>query len=402
MRIGGGRICWSFKFTPVFDPRMQWDRNWVGLRASILLTFAVAALSVGTGIVNIATTTVAGPLGEYVPMIVRRTVGFTGTLTGFLTLAAAFMLRRRFRVGWYLTMVMLPITAIQGLLQASSYSYPLVVLSLVTLPVVVLNRRRFTNQLNLTTTQLAATAALVAAQVYGTAGTYALRDEFNGVDSLTDAFYYTLVTGSTVGYGDIYAQSEQARLFAMSAILLSVASFAVALGVVLTPMIEARLSAAFGRMTEQQLDTFENHVLVLGYGDLTEPILEELETQAEFVVITDDEVTTRQLTNREVHVLNADPSDEAPLRSAGIERARAVIAATANDADDALSILTARELNPDIHIAVGVSQRENVSKLKRAGADTVISPAAIGGHLLVEAAMGKGGGEQEANDILGE
>ncbi|WP_053948910.1 NAD-binding protein [Halolamina sediminis] len=381
---------------------MQWDRDWLGVRASILLTFAVAALSVGTGIVNISTTTVTGPLAPYIPPIVRQTVGFTGAVTGFLTLAGAFMLRSRYRLGWYLTVVMLPITAAQGLLQASEYSYPLVALSLIALPVVALNRRTFDNELDLTTTQLAATGSLVAAQAYGTAGTYAFRDEFHGVDSLTDAFYYTLVTGSTVGYGDIYAQTEQARLFAMSAILLSVASFAVALGVVLTPMIEARLSAALGRMTEQQLDTFENHVLVLGYGDLTEPILEELEDQAKFVVITEDETVTRRLTNHDVHVLTADPSDEEPLKNAGIDRARAVIAATNNDANDALSILTARELNPEIHIAVGVTARENVSKLKRAGADTVISPAVIGGHLLVEAAMGRGDSEREASDLLGE
>ena len=381
---------------------MQWDRDWVGVRASILLTFAVAALSVATGIINISTTTVGGPLAEFVPPIVQQTVGFTGALTGFLTLAGAFMLRNRYRVGWYLTVAMLPITAVQGLLQASSYSYPLVVLSLLALPVVLLNRRTFDNELDLTTTQIAATGSLVAAQAYGTMGTYALREQFHGADSLTDAFYYTLVTGSTVGYGDIYAQTEQARLFAMSAILLSVASFAVALGVVLTPMIEARLSAALGRMTEQQLDTLENHVLVLGYGDLTEPILEELEDQVQFVVITEDEAATRRLANRDVRVLTADPSDEEPLRNAGIDRARAVIAATNSDADDALSILTARQLNPDIHIAVGVTQRENVSKLKRAGADTVISPAAIGGHLLVEAAMGQGDSEREANDLLGE
>ncbi|GAB7012154.1 NAD-binding protein [Halolamina salina] len=381
---------------------MQWDRDWLGVRASILLTFAVAALSVGTGIVNISTTTVTGPLAPYIPPMVRQTVGFTGALTGFLTLAGAFMLQSRYRLGWYLTVVMLPITAAQGLLQASEYSYPLVALSLITLLVVLLNRRTFDNELDLTTTQLAATGSLVAAQAYGTAGTYAFRDEFHGVDSLTDAFYYTLVTGSTVGYGDIYAQTEQARLFAMSAILLSVASFAVALGVVLTPMIEARLSAALGRMTEQQLDTLENHVLVLGYGDLTEPILEELEDQVRFVVITEDEAATRRLANRDVHVLTADPSDEEPLESAGIDRARAVIAATNSDAEDALSILTARQLNPEIHIAVGVTQRENVSKLKRAGADTVISPAAIGGHLLVEAAMGKGDSEREASDLLGE
>ncbi|MEF8801707.1 MAG: NAD-binding protein [Halolamina sp.] len=382
---------------------MKLDRDWLGTRASILLTFAVAGLSVATGLVNIsAPAAVAGPFVEYVPMIVRQTAGFTGTLTGFLTLAGALQLRKGYRFGWYWTIVMLPVTAVQGLLQASRYSYPLVVLSLVALVVVTSNRRRFSRDLDLTTTQIAAIASLVAAQVYGTMGTYALQEEFTGVDSLTDAFYFTLVTGSTVGYGDVTPLTDTARLFGMSVLLLSVASFAVALGVVLTPAIEARLSHALGRMTDSQLDMLENHVVVLGYGDLTEPILEELEGNAPFVVITEDESVARKLASRDIHVLTADPSDEEPLRKAGIERARAAIAATLRDADDALAILTARELNPDLHIAAGVTQRENVSKLKRAGADTVISPANIGGHLLVESAMGGEDSERQANELLGE
>jgi voltage-gated potassium channel len=382
---------------------MEVDRDWLGTRASVLLTFAVAALSVATGIVNIsATSAVAGPFAGYVPAVVRQTAGFTGTLTGFLTLAGALQLRNGYRIGWYWTVVMLPVTAAQGLLQASRYSYPLVVLSSVALLVVGINRRRFSRALDLTTTQIAAIASLVAAQVYGTMGTYALRTEFTGVESLTDAFYFTLVTGSTVGYGDVTPLTDTARLFGMSVLLLSVASFAVALGVVLTPAIEARLSHALGRMTDSQLDMLENHVVVLGYGDLTEPILEELEGKAPFVVITEDESVARKLASRNIHVLTADPSDEEPLQRAGIERARAAIAATLRDADDALAILTARELNPAIHIAAGVTQRENVSKLKRAGADTVISPADIGGHLLVESAMGGEDSERQANELLGE
>ena len=382
---------------------MKLDRDWVGARASILLTFAVAILSVGTGLVNIsASVPVTGPFAGYVPAIVRQTAGFTGTLTGFLMLAGALQLRRGYRLGWYWTLVMLPVTAAQGLLQASKYSYPLEVVSLLTFFVLLLNRKAFTRKMDLSTTQLAAIGSLIAAQLYGTLGTYALRDEFNGVRNLTDAFYFTLVTGSTVGYGDVTPATDMARLFGMSVLVLSVASFAVTLGVVLTPAIEARLSSALGRMTEAQLDMLENHVLVLGYGELTEPILEELEAKAGFVVITDDEGAARRLSGEDVHVLTADPSDEEAQTEAAIKRAQAAIAATQNDADDALAILTARELNPDIHIAAGVTQRENVSKLKRAGADTVISPATIGGHLLVESALGEDDGERQADELLGE
>ena len=376
------------------------EREWIGTRASIGLTFAAALLSIATGIVSI-TTLAPGPLSPYVPDVVQRTAGFTGTLTGFLLLASAFSMRRGYRVGWRGTVVLLPVTAGQGLLQANLFAYPLVVLSAVALPVVALNRRHFSLALELTTSQLAALTALVAAQAYGTAGSYALRDQFTNLDSLTDAFYFTLVTGSTVGYGDVTPQTEVARLFGVSVLLLSVSSFAVALGVLLTPAIEARLAKTLGRMTEAQLDLLEDHVIVLGYGELTEPILEELAGR-DFVVVTDDEAAVRRLTDRDVTALAADPSDEETQRRVGIERARAVIAATQSDADDALAVLTARQLNPEVHVAAAATERENVNKLKRAGADTVISPAIIGGHLLAESAMGSTDSEERADELLGE
>ena len=273
---------------------MDW-RELTGGHAAILLTFAVAVLSVVTGIANIGAPSVPfEPLRAYVPAFVRTTAGFTGTLTGFLMLVSAFGLRRGLRAAWTSTMVLLPLTATQGLLQSNELSFPLVGLSAVNLLVLVVNRRRFDRELDVTATQLAAVLAIGGAQVYGTAGAYALRDQFSGMDSLVDAFYFALVTGSTVGYGDITPQTDFARLFGMSALLVTVSSFAVALGVLLTPAIEARLSKALGRMTETQLDLLENHVLVLGYGDLTEPIVEELlDARTEFVVVTESDQRAR-------------------------------------------------------------------------------------------------------------
>jgi voltage-gated potassium channel len=306
-------------------------------------------------------------------------------------------------MGWYAAVVLLPLTAIQGLLQAWTYSYPLVVLSLLALLVLLLNYRRFTRELEVGTTQVAAIAAVIGAQAYGTFGTYALRESFTNVVSLTDAFYFTLVTGSTVGYGDITPTSEIARWFTMSALLLNVASFAVALGVVLAPAIEARLSRALGRMTQTQLELLDNHILVLGYGDLTEPILEELRSAGdiEFVVITPDESSARMLSEEGVEVLTAEPSDETPLERAQIGSARAVVAATNDDAADALSILTARQLNPDVRIVAAATQRENIDKLRRAGADQVISPTTLGGHIIVDCAFGADS-EDATTDLLGD
>ncbi|MFC4248662.1 NAD-binding protein [Natribaculum luteum] len=366
--------------------------NWpriVTTRVAVGLALAVALLSVATGIVNIERNVVFGPLASHVPELVRDTAGFTGALTGFLMVASALALRRGLRAGWYATIVLLPITALQGLLQASQYSLPLVALSLLTIPILVLTRERFDRSLALTTTQIAAGSALVGVQAYGTFGAYALREDFDGVATLLDAFYFTLITSSTVGYGDIGPESAEAMLFTMSLVVLGVASFGIAIGALVGPAIQARISKTLGKMTESELELLDNHVLVLGYGDLTEPIVSELvAADVPFVVVTEDEAVATRLIDRDVKVLTADPSDEEPLRRAKIDDARAILVATDHDAEDALAVLTARQLRPNVRIVTAATDRENTKKLKRAGADDVIALAELGGHLLVRSALG--------------
>ena len=354
----------------------------------------VALLSVATGIINIGSTTVSGPLAEFIPPTVQQTVGFTGALTGFLMLGSVWGLRRGLRVAWISTLVLLPVTALQGLAQSSIQSYPLIGLSVFSFLTLLWNRRLFGRELDLSTTQLAALAAIVGAQVYGTVGTFALRDEFNNVETLTDAFYYTLVTASTVGYGDVspVAGSDRATLFAMSVIVVGTASFAVALGTLLTPAIEARLATALGNMSDSQLDLLDDHIIVVGVGDLTAPILEEVaDRKQQFIVISRDQDRAQRLRERGYEVITADPTEDEPLKRAGIDRARALLVATNDDAQDALVILAARELAPDLRIVVAATERENEKKLRRAGADEVLSPAAIGGHMLVLSAFDEKG-----------
>lgn len=359
-------------------------------RAATLLVGVVGVVSILTGIANIATPTrVTGPLAGVVPPAVAAAAGFTGTLTGFLLLLSAFGMRRGLRAAWLVSLALLPITLTQGLIQTSELSIPLIVLSAVTLPSVWVSRGRFDRALSLSPTQYAAGTAIVAVQLYGTAGTFALRREFANVDTVLDAFYYTLVTASTVGYGDAIPTSQTARLFSLTVLLLGVASFGVAISALLAPAIEARFSEVLGRMTQAQLELLEDHVIVLGYGELTEPIVNELgERSTPFVVVTDDESAASRLSGRPFDLFRGDPSDEATLRQVNVDSARAVVTATNDDGRDALAILTARELDPDVWIVAAAAERENVAKLRRAGADTVVSPAAIGGHLLVESALG--------------
>ncbi|MDF9745723.1 NAD-binding protein [Natrinema salsiterrestre] len=374
--------------------RARLPDNWrrvLTTRAAIALVLLVALLSVATAVVNIGTNAVGGPLAEFVPDAVQSAAAFTGALTGFMMVGSALALRRGLRTGWWATLLLLPLTAAQGLLQSSPYSFPLVVLSLVSIPVLLLTRKRFTKPLSLSTTQIAAGAALVGVQVYGTIGGYALREDFDGISSILDAFYFTLITSSTVGYGDVTPNtgSTEAMLFTMSVLVLGVASFGIAIGALVGPAIQDRISKTLGKMNDSEIELLDQHILVLGYGELTEPIVDELsDSGREFVVVTNDREAAATLGDRDVPVVTGDPSDEEPLNRAKVDRAVAILVATNNDAEDALAILTARQLAPTTRIVAGATDRENVKKLERAGADAVISPSMLGGHLLVRSALG--------------
>jgi len=372
-----------------------------GPRLTVALTLLVGVLSVATGVARIGQGPPVWAVLTVVPAIVQEVVAFTGAFTGFLLIGSAFGLRRGLRVAWYLTLLLLPLTALQGLLQSSALSIPLVALSVLAMWDLLGNRGRFDRRLALSQAQLAAGTALVGAQAYGTVGTYALRDSFANVSSPVDAFYYTLVTASTVGYGDAVPKTSEAKLFGMSVLVVGTASFAIALGTLFGPAIEARFQRALGRMSDSQLDLLTNHVVVLGHGDLTDVILEEL-AGSEFLVVTPDAEWASAVGDRPVDVFVADPSDEETLTRARIDEAQAVVVATNDDAQDALAVLTARHLNPDVNIVAAATNRENVEKLRRAGADTVISPATIGGHLLVESAFGRTDSEEVARRIVEE
>lgn len=108
-------------------------RDWLGPKPAIYLTTLVAVLSVATGLVNVGAQSISGPLAAFVPPAVQRTAGFTGTLTGFLMLVSAFGLRRRLRTAWYSTVILLPVTALQGLVQTNVASLPLIALSVLSM-----------------------------------------------------------------------------------------------------------------------------------------------------------------------------------------------------------------------------------------------------------------------------
>ena len=369
-------------------------------RLALVLVAGVGTLSLLTGVINLAPSVWATPLARYVPEVIQTAVALTGAFTGFAMLVTAWGLKRRLSVAWQSAVVLLPVTALQAVAQSSLLSLPLFVLSLAALPTTLASRRAFDREVSFTQTQWSGVGALLAVLLYGTIGSYLLREHFQNLNTPLDALYYTVVTASTVGYGDVTATSPLGRAFAVSVVVLGIAGFGLAAAALLVPAMENQLLRALGRMTQTELELLRDHLIVLGYSDLTEPILTELEDRVEVVVITEDDDTATRLADRGYDVFVADPTDESILERAQISEAAAVVAATDDDADDALAVLTVRQLDSDVRIVSAATERENVEKFKRAGADVVISPATIVGHLLVEAALSGADAEEVAERVL--
>jgi voltage-gated potassium channel len=147
-------------------------------------------------------------------------------------------------------------------------------------------------------------------------------------------------------------------------------------------------------MTASELTLLEDHVLVLGYGDLTEPLLERLAADTDIVVLTTDTEVVSALRERDVNVLTADPTDESSLLDARIDVARGVVAATDDDARNTLAVLAARQTNPDVRVVAAANDPRHVDKLRGVGADEVISPAVLGGQRLGRSVLDEDEGEE--------
>jgi len=374
-------------FEAVFYPE---DRipfvNWgefSGARPTVVLTGIITLLAFVTGLSNLSQTlvTLEGPLASVLPMA-NSLARFAGVLFAFALGPVTAGLRRRKRIAWQVAIVILPLLGLLPLTTLQTTDIPLLLVILVTFPLLVRNRHNFDRSIDLSPLQIASLFSIVGVGLYGTMGAYGLRNQFLELDSWSDAVYYVVVTIATVGYGDITPTTPVAKWFSLSVILFGTGAFTIAVGALIGPAIESRMAAAFGNMTASELTLLEDHILVLGHGDLTESLLETLPDGTDVVVVTQDTDIISDLEAEDINVLTGDPTDEAVLRDAQIQAAAGVVVASEDDARDVLAVIAAKNANPDVRIVAAANERKHVDKLGSVGADRVIDPRTIGGELL--------------------
>lgn len=201
---------------------------------------------------------------------------------------------------------------------------------------------------------------------------------------LLDALYMTVITVATVGFREVHALSPTGRVFTMGLILSGIGALGYAVGVVVEFMVEGHLLGMVEmRRLEGKLAKLGDHFILCGFGRVGQEVAKEFTAaRAPFIVIERDEERAAECEAEGYLCLEGDATDDDVLRRAGIEKAKGLVGAVDTDADNVFVVLSARTLNPSISIVARANQVESEAKLTKAGADKVLSPAAIGGRRM--------------------
>jgi voltage-gated potassium channel len=204
-----------------------------------------------------------------------------------------------------------------------------------------------------------------------------------------DALYMTVTTMSTVGFREVHALSFPGQIFTVALIFGGVGTAFYTATLVASVLVEGGLHRRFEqRRFARMLEQLENHFILCGYGRIGSIIAEELERQhVPFIVIERDAARLQHVVDRGWLGVSADASRDEVLIRVGIHRARGLIAAVGTDADNVYTVLSARVMRPDLYIIARVESEDAERKLKRAGADRVISPYQIGATHIVQTAL---------------
>ena len=202
---------------------------------------------------------------------------------------------------------------------------------------------------------------------------------------LLESFYMTVITITTVGYGEVGTVSEPGRVFTVFLIFAGMGIMAYTLGIVAQIMVEFQVRDLIGRRKlGLKLKNIKDHYILCGYGRIGVVIAHELKSNGiPMMVIDQDPQSKEKLRQQEIPYIIDDATSEEVLIEAGIMRAKGLVTVVLSDADNLFITMTARGLNKDLFILSRSDQEATEKKLLRAGANKVVMPYRLGGLRMV-------------------
>lgn len=205
--------------------------------------------------------------------------------------------------------------------------------------------------------------------------------------SIVDSLYASAQTLTTVGFGDVVPHTVSGRVFATGFMIVGVGIVLYALTSTVQTIIQSEMLLTFGQLRHSlKMSKLRNHFIICGAGRVGSHLIRGLKgTDDPFIVIESDRRKVEELMDQGIAVLVRDATLEESLREAGVEHARGLATCLPDDADNVYVVLTARDLNPELHIVARAAEEQAENKLIRAGANRVVAPTIIGGHRMAMA-----------------
>lgn len=227
-------------------------------------------------------------------------------------------------------------------------------------------------------------AALVVLILVGTGG-YMVIEGWR----FLDAFYMTIITIATVGYREVHELSDRGMIFTTILVVFGVSVLWYTIGKFAQIMFEGQLESFIGRKKlEKQIESLKDHYIICGYGRIGSLIAREFAAKpVPFVVVESNPAVLEKLEQDAHPFIRGSATEDETLLRAGIKRAKGLIAVVTSDTENVYITLTARGLNPDLFILARAGEEGSEVKLKRAGANKVISPYHIGGSRMAQAIL---------------
>lgn len=193
--------------------------------------------------------------------------------------------------------------------------------------------------------------------------------------SLVDALYMTVITISTVGFGEVGTTSAFSEIFSVLMIFLGVGVVGYAFTTVVAMLVEGKLVDLWkGSKMDKKISALDEHYIICGSGELADVIIGKfIKEDLDFLVITDDRADLDDYSHHDILVIEGQATEEEVLEKAGITRAKGLIAALSSEVDNIVTVLTARHLNKDIYIIANSTSQSGSHKLMKVGANKTMS-----------------------------
>lgn len=204
-----------------------------------------------------------------------------------------------------------------------------------------------------------------------------------------DSLYMTVITISTVGFKEVNNLSTAGRIFTILLIFSSLGTVAYAFSSIISFVVEGSLNTILKeRRVSKVVERLKDHYIICGAGQAGRHAMQILQkARVPFVVIEINKEKCEELLEQKILAINDDATQDEVLEKGGIKRAKAVIAAMNNDADNVFTVLSCRQLNPAIYIVSRAVEIQSETKLIKAGADAVVLPNMIEGQRLAALAL---------------